>query len=428
MAKDESLQLKDWYLGEGASKYEGWDSTQNLDVHSQIGTAQCQFATTEDSTTPNEASVQATAADGTVYFFSTTSGKTWKRTTGGTVTLVNTNVNGAHINAFYSPTLNKILYATSGKLGHLVSATDTFTDSFGTFTNGSAYHPMEDINQTVFIGDGKYAAVVSSALAFTANALDIPAQFSMTAFTSYQHYLVIGTLIGANVNSCMLYFYDTYSPSWSFDDEVLEAGICTFIKSDNLTYLLAGTVGNLYYINGNSATFFFQIRGVTSSIGMQIATVLKRKPLLAIGTKIYSIYRAKRGVNDAVVNEYTASGTITSIGVTGSQLLAHIGTESEKIHTNYATAKITTPVITGDVTQVHVPYESLPASTTLSLESNVNGAGWVSETAFVNNSTEMRYELQGGLTYSGTVKFFQLRLTLTPATTTTSVVQKITLI
>jgi len=428
MTKNESLQLKDFYKGEGQSKYDGWDATQNLDVHSQIGTAQCQFALVEDSTTPNEASVQATAADGTVYFFSTTSGKTWKRTTAGTVTLVNTNVNGAHINAFYSPTLNKILYATSTKLGHLVSATDTFTDTFGTFTNGSAYHPMEDINQTVFIGDGKYVASVSSALAFSANALDIPAQYSMTAFINYQHYLAIGTIIGANVNSCMQYIWDTYSPSWNFDDEILEPGVCTYIKSDNLTYLLAGTVGNLYYLDGNSATFFFQIRGVTTSIGMKITAILKRKPLLAIGTKIYSIYKSKRGVNDAVVQEYTASGTITSIGSTGSQLLVHIGTKSEKIDVNYAIAKITTPVITGAVTNIFVLYESLPTSTTLGLESNVNGAGWVTETGFVNNPTDMRYELQGGLLYSGTVKFFQLRVTLTPATTSTPIIQNIDII
>jgi hypothetical protein len=424
MAK-EMLKLKDFYLGEGQSKYDGWDATQNLDVHSTIGTAQCQLGMAEDSTTPNEACVQATAADGTVYFFSTTSGKTWKRTTGGTVTLVNTNVNGAHVNAFYSPTLNKIIYCTTSKVGHLVAATDTFTDSFGTFTNGSSYHPIEDINQTVFIGDGKYAASISSALAFTANALDIPAQYSMTAFINYQHYLAIGTIIGTNVNSCMLYIWDTYSPSWSFDDEVLEPGICTFIKSDNLTYLLAGLEGNIYYLNGNNATFFFKIRGVTTAVGMQIATVLKRKPLLAIGTKIYSIYRAKRGVNDAVVHEYTTSGTITSIGVTGSQLLAHIGTKSEKIGTNYATAKITTPVIIGGTTCIYVNHESLPASTSISLESNVNGAGWVSETGFVNNATDMRYELQGGLTYSGTVKFFQLRVTLTPATTNTPIIQSI---
>ena len=424
----DAIQLDEFYKGNGQSKYSGWEATQNLDVHSQFGTAQCQLALVSDSTTPNEACVQATVADGTVYFFSTTSGKTWKRTTGGTVTLVNTNTNGAHINAFYSSTLNKVLYATSTKLGHLVASTDTFTDSFATFTNGSTYHPMEEVNQTVFIGDGKYAASVSSALAFSANALDIPAQHSMTAFINYQHYLAIGTIVGTNVNSCMLYIWDTYSSSWTYDDEILEAGVCTFIKSDNLTYLLCGNIGNIYYLSGNDATFFFQIRGVTTSVGMQISTVLKRKPMLAIGTGIYSIYRASRNVNDAVVHEYTGSATITSIGVTGSQLLAHVGTGTMKIDVNYATAKITSPIMRrSGGNSVYVPYESIPSGTSLGLETNVNNAGWVSETSFIDNTTDMRYELTNGMTCSGNVIFYQLRLTLNPLTTSTPIIQGISL-
>lgn len=410
-----TVKLRDFYKGNAQSKYDGWDASSNLDVHSQLGTAQCQLSLVSESTTPNEACVQATAADGTVYFFSTSSGKTWKRTTGGSYSLVNTNTNGAHINAFYSPALNKIIYCTTTKVGHLVSATDTFADSFGTFTNGASYHPIEEVNQTVFIGDGKYAASISSALAFTANALDIPAQYTMTAFINYQHYLAIGTIIGTNVNSCMLFLWDSYSPSWSFDDEIMEPGVCTFIKSDNLTYLLCGLVGNIYYLEGNSAVFYFQIRDVTTSVGMQIATVLKRKSLLAIGDDVYSIYRSRRGVNDAVVHEYTATASITSLGVTGSQLLAHRGTGVDKIDTNYATATITSPVIEGTASNVWVHYESLPSGTSLGLETNVNGAGWVSETSFVNNSIESRYELQNGVSYNGKINFFQVRVTLNPS-------------
>lgn len=423
-----TVKLRDFYKGNAQSKYDGWDASSNLDVHSQLGTAQCQLATTTDSTTPNEPCVQATAADGTSYHFSTSSGKTWKRTTGGTWSLANTNTNGAHINAFYSPALNKIIYVTSTKVGHLVAATDTFSDSFGTFTNGASYHPIEEVNQTVFIGDGKYAASISSALSFTANALDIPAQYTMTAFIAYQHYLAIGTIIGTNVNSCMLFLWDTYSPSWSFDDEIMEAGVCTFIKSDNLTYLLCGLVGNIYYLEGNSAVFFFQIRDVTTAVGMQIATALKRKSLLAIGDDIYSIFRSRRGVNDAVVHEYTASASITSLGVTGTQLLINRGTGVDKIGTNYATATITSPVIEGTASNVWVHYESLPSGTSLGLETNINGAGWVSETNFIKNTVESRYELQSGVTYNGKINFFQVRVTLNPNGASTPVVRSIELL
>jgi len=412
--------------GESNSKYEqgGFDALVCADIHAQIGTLQCQLALVSESTTPNEACVQATAADGTVYFFSTTSGKTWKRTTGGSYSLVNTNANGAHISAYYSASLNKILYTTSTKLGHLVASTDTFTDSFGTFSNGSIYHPIADVNLTAFVGDGKYIASVNQALTFSANALDIPVQRSVTCLKNERNWVLFGDILSTNNSVSTAYLWDSHSSSWTTEDDVYEIGINCFIASDNLTYAQCGTEGKIYYWSGERMIYYDQMSSATTSVGQEKVTVLKGKPLIAVGTRVYSLYKKTRNANDVLCHEYTGSATITSIGVTGGQLLAHVGTGVMKIDTNYATASVTTPLSYLSATNIEVLYETLNSGT-LGLETNVNGAGWVTETGFKNDSINMRYFLEGGISYAGKVMFLQTRITLNPLTTTTPVIQDI---
>lgn len=416
-----------FYNGEGVSPEDqnGFDATQNIDVHTNTGTAQCQLALVSESTTPNEDCVQATDASANTFFFSTESGKTWKRTSGGSYSLVNTNANGAHISAYYSPTLNKIVYTTSTKVGYTDST--TFTDTLGTFTNGSSYHPIEEVNLTVFIGDGKYVSSISSALAFSANALDIPSNLSITALKNERNYLLIGTIISTTVSSCMVYLWDSFSSSWTTDDEVKEPGVNAFVNGDNVTYALCGLSGRIYQWTGAAMAFYYQIRNATTSVGQHKVTALNGKPLMAIGAKIYSIFK-RLGDRDVVVHEYTTTtGDIISIGTSGTQLLVSNGTGIDKIDSNYATAKITTPISSDRPSRITVPYKSLPSGTTLGLETNVNGAGWVSETGFIDDTTNSEYVLQGGVSYAGTINFIQARITLNPLLTATPVIREIML-
>jgi len=127
-----------FYNGEGFSKYDqsGFDDSANVDVHSNIGSAQCQLALVLESATPTEPCVRAIDPSGNVYFFSTSSGKTWKRTTGGSYSLVNTNANGAHLGAHYFN--GYVYYATATKLGRFDLAS-TWTDTFQTFSKNCIF-------------------------------------------------------------------------------------------------------------------------------------------------------------------------------------------------------------------------------------------------------------------------------------------------
>lgn len=409
--------------GEGRSKYDmnGFDATQNIDPHSVIGTLRCQLALTSDSTTPNEACIAATAPNGDVYFFSTASGKTWKRTAAGVYSLVNTNANGAHLGALYYN--GYIYYATSTKLGR--TDLSTFSDTFQTFTITATYRPMEVVNLTLFIGNGKYVSSVNSSGTFTDNALDLPSNYIITALSEFESYLLIGTIIGTNVSKSKAFMWDTYSSSWTIEDSVDEIGINCFIKADGILFAQCGTEGNVYYWSGKTMEKYKQIRGVTTAVAPYNSTILAGKPLFAVGTKIYSIFRKDRDLPYAITHEYTlTTGTTASIGEAIGKLFVSTGSNIDTIGTSYATGKITIPVTSSSLEGFVVDYESMPSGCSLGLETNINESGWVSET-FTKDTTNLQYVLQDGVTFDGTQKFGQVRVTLNPNGAATPIVQNI---
>jgi len=419
--------ITQFYNGEARSPYDGIDATDNLDVHTRIGTAQCQKALASESTTPNEECVQAESTNGDVYFFSIESGKTWKRTSAGSYSLVNTNANGSHRGARYFN--GKIYYWTSSKVGHF-DLSSTWTNSAHTLSNSNG-QGGEVVNDVLFIADGKYIASITSGGTFTANSLDIPAEYTATDLIGWNARLLIGTVVGSNVSRSKVFMWDTYSSTWTVDDDVFEIGINTFVRVDNFVLAQCGTGGNLYLWNGSQMELFRKIRNVTTSVSVTSharKNVFNGVALLGIGSDIYSVHRADRDMPYAITHEYTTTAeSVRCIAVSGSTLLVSTGANIDAISANYATAKITTPIIKArDIDGVFkVKYESMPSNCSLSLESNVNGAGWISETGFKKDTQKMEYWLENGITYSGDINFLQLRITMTPATTSTPIIQEI---
>lgn len=405
------IQFTDWFKGESIAKNEigGFDSSQNLDVHTSTLLAQCQLALTSDNVTITEPCYRATAPNGDVYFFSSTSGKTWKRTSGGTVTLVNTNANGAHAGARYFN--GYIYYATSTKLGRFDLAS-TWADSWATFSNGDAIKDMEEINLSLFITDGKYIAAVNAAGTFEANSLDLPANFRASTLAAEHFDLAIGSIESTGSVLSKFFLWDTYSSSWTSEDEIFEIGINCFIKADNLLLALCGTEGNLYYWNGSAMVFFRKIRGVTSALGHQLSTVLKGKPLVAIGTEVYSIHRSSGELPIALTEEFTAASAIVSIVAQGSQLFVAHQTGLQKIGTNYATATVDTPEYLGRFRMVEVYYDSLPSGCSIGIATQTDVAGSYTSKTPIVDAIRKRVFFDGGL---GLTNSLQARITLTPS-------------
>lgn len=427
-----SINLPQYYKGEsGKGIYDqtGYSATSNFEVHSRLGTGTCQVAIAQDSATPNENCVSDILPNGDSFWASTSSGKIWKRTAAGTWSLVRTNANGAHSGIKHFN--GNLYYMTASKLGKiteaLASSESTWSsqnDSFATFTNASAYKPVAVCNLTLFIGDGKYIARVDSGGTFSANVLDVEAQFSVTALENAEGWLIIGLTVSTSVCLSKVILWDTYSSSWTYEDDLYEIGINAFIVSDNIIFISAGIVGNIYYWTGAKAQKFNKIQNVTTSINPYNTAVLNGRSLFAIGTKVFSIYKEDKDMNYALCEEYTVStGTIGSILVKGSTLLASVGTAVHITGTNKAVASFTSAIYEGTFNEVKVPYESMPSGCSLSIETNVNGAGFVSETDFVKETSLLEYALAGGPIYDGQVRFYQIRVTLTPSGTNAPIVK-----
>lgn len=148
---------------------------------------------------------------------------------------------------------------TGGVLG--VAVADEFADMylevFG--QSNSSFHPMVVLNGILFIGDNNYVHQVENYLVL--NALDLPVNTKITALSKVGTDLLIGTEVASTVHSAMIYRWNTWSVSWSIEDEIEEVSINAFIPVDNYVYVVAGKRGNVYFYNGEKLELFRRIGG-----------------------------------------------------------------------------------------------------------------------------------------------------------------------
>ncbi len=375
----------------------------NCDIHSEIGMVMPQYAMESESTTPNEACVEAIDPSGNIYACSQTTGKIWKRTTAGSWSLLHTNANGAHTGARY---FNGYLwYWTSTKLGtyDLVS---TYSDSFET---GTDFREGIEANNTLLIANGRYIARVDAANSFSASELTLPAQYKSTCLKNIGDDVLIGTYVSTDVAYCRVFLWDTVSTSWSYEDEVFEIGINCFIQLDNIILAQCGTTGRFYYWTGSKMNYFGKISGITTGLGEQKSVTYNGRPLYANGTKTYSIHKEDNNLPYAFCGEYTCTGTINSLFVQGQTLLASVGTGFDKRGTTFATATIETAEIQDGSSSVQIRYDTYPEG--VGIETQINGGGYFSQTEKIDTENKLVY-FDGGLVYGVES---QARITLTPS-------------
>lgn len=409
-------------IGKSRADQNGFDSAVNVDVHSEIGYLKPQLALALESATPTEPTISAVAPSGTVYLFSTTSGKIWKRTTAGVYSSITDNVNTAHTGAYHFN--GYMWYWTSSKLGFFIADTEASrNDSFGTFTNSSA-QGCGEVNGSLHICDGKYMAGIDSANTFSPNVLDFPSNMISTIATKVGSDLLIGTYQGSNVQSCTFYLWDTYSPSWTTEDDIPEKTPNCFIDGDNVRIACCGDTGALYYWNGGQmVSFDNRLRNVTTSISPFASCVYNKRPTYAVGNKLFTIYKQFESLPFAIVQEYTSTGTtVSSLIATGNQLLVSHGSGVDKVGTDYATGYIDTPEVTGQTSnQVIVDHDAYGAGVGISTQSN--RAGYVSQTTVVDDLRSQVF-FDGGLPDSVTT---QARITLTPSGANLPIIKSISI-
>ena len=407
------MDFNSFIYGQSIGKYakDGFPLMSKVDIHSEPGSVQAQYALEADATSgvQNEACVQAISPTGTIYYFSTTSGKIWKRTA-GTYSSITANTNGEHRGAQYYN--GKIYFWTADYLGVFTVETEASrNNSFGTFSNGDARGSCEE-NLTLYICDGKYVASVNSSGTFAANALDIPAQFIGTCIIpdGYTN-ILIGTMIYSTVHECRAFVWDTYSDSFTLSDLIPERGINTFINCDDVILAQCGVSGHLYQWTGGTMTLFDnELRNETTGVGIghQYSATLNGRPLIVAGSNIYSIYRRYSTMPRALVLEYTATDLIKSIIASGDFLSVSIAGGVNKISSTRATGTINTPQLNGSADNVIVDYTA--GGDGIGIATQVNGAGSYTSRTVIQDTVNNQVYFDGGL---GQVNFIQAQITLT---------------
>jgi hypothetical protein len=298
----------------------------NADVFSELGVLRCGNALAVETSPVNEPCVMVTDFDQNVWFFSTTTGKVWKRANNGVYTQPHTNTQGAHVNADYSMVHNVIVYVTQSKVGTYNFT--TWTDNAYTLPYGQAgKHPIAEKARRVFIGDGNYLASYykapvnqGGAVTYQASAFDIYTAYKVDALIGEINNVHVIGKIGNGTSKCQLFTWDTRADSWDIDDIFYEKS-AEFLRSDNVYYILAGS--NIYYWSGSQVTLWRVMGTEIPTTKAQMTTIIKGKPYFFIGSDVYTIHRSDAGTPFAIVKEFTANGTINSIGTFQDKIIIH---------------------------------------------------------------------------------------------------------
>lgn len=134
---------------------------------------------------------------------------------------------------------------------------DMYLELYG--ASNSSYHPMIVLNGILFIGDNNYIHQVENYLVL--NALDLPTQYIAKCLGKIGIDLLVGTEVANSVQSAMIFRWNTWSVSWSIEDDIEEQSINAFIPVDNFVYVVAGIRGNVYFYNGEKLELLRRIGG-----------------------------------------------------------------------------------------------------------------------------------------------------------------------
>lgn len=355
------------------------------------------------------------STDTSSYWFSSESGKIFKRTSAGVWSTVHTNGNGACVGA--KEWDDYIYFAAAAKLGRYgpLSSNPQWTDSWNNLTSAS-FHPMEVQAIYLIIGNASTVATVDDTGTFTATGtslvtfVSLPSNHVIRAIRKFGGDVLMGTYTTDNNTAAMLIRWDCVSQSYSQDPpDIPETSIQTIVTCGTYAYVVAGSRGRIEYYDGVSSILFKQIPG--DYTGSQYMTVypeseckFQGKVLFGVSNSlgnstlqgIYSLGQHDRNYPIALNLEYVISAdtlTNTNIGALltiGGDLFvswsnaAAAGIDMLDWSNKYASAYIEQLVIGGDRQKSKIfkdyviNYKSKPTNTDLVLSYSKNYGDFIS--------------------------------------------------
>lgn len=213
------------------------------------------------------------STNGDTFWFSATSGKIWQRSSVGAWALCHTTVptSGGVTCLGVFEYQGYIYWATESYLHRIASASADEDWSGGVVQNwakflitDTAYHPMIEQNNILYIGDGKYLAQVDTGV-FSGLGLDIQPPRRISALGKIATDVLIGTYRGEDIAVTELIRWNTVSVNFAVSDLVDEEGINAFLPGDSIVFVQAGLRGNIYTYNGQALEIFKKVPGEFTS-------------------------------------------------------------------------------------------------------------------------------------------------------------------
>ena len=250
------------------AKLVGWD------LHSTPGLLNVAQKMTKDTGTTITALCRprVSSSKDIRYWFSYTDGKIWQEKA-GVYTLVHTTTPAAggagclgakeYQGFIYWATESRLHRIAVGSADGAAAWTANAVEDWATFTTtDDSFHPMIEQNLVLFIGDGNLVAQVDVAT-FTADALDVKTPLRIKSLGKIGTELLIGTYVADSVTKSAILRWNTWSVSFTNIDEIDEVGINAFMPSDNdnIVFIQAGIVGNIYIYDGEKLELYKTIPG-----------------------------------------------------------------------------------------------------------------------------------------------------------------------
>ena len=432
------------YIGISNSVYRA----VGLDLHSVPGLTKVAQKLTKisASTVTGLCKRKVVCSNGETYFFDADSGKIWRVKADFTVELAYTTVAAAGESkclgaAEYG---GYIFWATQSRLHRialsdaLVSTWTTVGLNWATFARTDIdFHDMCVQNDILYIADGYALAQVEGAV-FSATALDLPypIHHRISAVGKYITGILSGTYVASTVVEAIVALWNTWSVSFTFQDELPEIGVNSFLKTDNYVVANIGKKGNFYIFNGQQMEQYKRIPGdwggpfsdkaaivhpdaVANVNGMPIFGLsnVNGNPTLE---GVYSFGSYSREYNKVIDLTYpistghTSGVEIGAIALVGTDMLVSWKDGStygiDKIDTanKFASAYFETRIIKADPGEekeflAEIYYRTLPAGTSIKLYASINHGNYAEVTLTEDAQNKRKYNKT--LIKASTVKF-----------------------
>lgn len=304
------IVIKDWQTGIAESPHLGFGDMRNVDIDTVPGALKCGLEATKLSGSTVTGLVKWLVRDprisdniyaldevGVVYR-STDAGLSWSVLSG------NTTPGGGQGMVIWKDYLFVARSTLLDVYGPLTSGS-AWTNGWQTITADSAFHPMlRGQDDILYGGAGRYVFSIQEATppfapgtgasyTFTAQALDLPAEYKIKSMAELGKNLMLGTWIGANPYDnkvADIFPWDRVSSSYNLPIKIAETGCHQLLSDSGMLYIQAGTQGTVFVLTGSAAAPLKELKNVSVLLGETLVqypcAIMKHRGKICFGLSL----------------------------------------------------------------------------------------------------------------------------------------------